>query len=200
MPSSSDSSTKIPTTAWVQSAISSTPQQFVPKFVNYTDVQTTSGQGYSNGPTINFNGAWAINDIAYFRIVSQVSYNKDGNGAYQNTGNSMGVMLVRPYYMQSIWGNVSSIIVSYCNNSPSSVMGADRRIAYYTPCYNTGGVQNFIITGGVKNMKFGVLSFQANGGWEYFVSVEYMGARCSSGCTVTFSNGTDITGINDSLP
>lgn len=199
IPAPTDSSNKIPTTAWVQSAISSI-SNFTPIFKNYTDVQTTSGSGYSNGPTINFNGPWEINDIAYFRIVSQVSYNKDGTGAYQSTGNSMGVMLVRPYYMQGAWGNVSTIIVAYCNNTPASVMGADRKIAYYTPCYNTGGVQNFIITGGVKNMTFGVLSFQANGGWEYYVGIEYMGARCSSGCTVTFSNGTDLNGINNSLP
>jgi len=202
IPASNDSSNKIPTTQWVQSAIAATPTQFVPKFKNYTDVQTTSGSGYSSGPIVNFNGTWNINDIAYFRVTSQVSYSDTGSG-YQNTGNSMGVLLVRPHYMYSQWGGVSpgvSTIVQMCNNSPSTVMGADRKIAFYTPCYNIGGVQNFIISGNSNFLQFGVLSFQTTGGWEYFVSVEYLGARVSGGGTVSFSNGSGAGSINDSLP
>ncbi len=204
IPASNDSSNKIPTTAWVQSAISSTPTQFVPKFKNYTNVQTTSGSGYSSGINVNFNGTWNINDEAYFRVTSQVSYTDNGSG-YENTGNSMGVLLVRPYYTFSAWGGVSpgvSTIVQMCNNSPGSIMGANKKIAFYTPCYNIGGVQNFIISGGVNTLRFGVLSFQTTGGWTYFLSVEYIGACVSAGGTVVLSNGTGITGefTNDTLP
>jgi hypothetical protein len=81
-------------------------------------------------------------------------------------------------------------------------MGANKHIAYYTACYNTGGVDKFIISGGAGDLRFGCLSPEGTGqkDWTYFVSVEYMGARCSSGCTITFSNGTDVNGINNSLP
>ena len=204
IPASNDSSNKIPTTAWVQSAISSSSSQFVPKFKNYTNVQTTSGSGYSSGINVSFNGTWNTNDVAYFRVTSQVSYTDTGSG-YQNTGNSMGVLLVRPHYTTSNWGGVSpgvSTIVEMCNNSPNTVMGADQKIAFYTPCYNIGGVQNFIISGGVKTLQFGVLSFQTTGGWAYFLSVEYIGAYVSAGGTVVLSNGSGNPGqfTNDTLP
>ena len=52
IPASSDASNKIPTTQWVQNAINS-KISFTPLFRNYTDIQTGSGSGYSNGPLIS---------------------------------------------------------------------------------------------------------------------------------------------------
>lgn len=199
IPASNDSSNKIPTTAWVQSAISgAVPNLFVPKFVNYTDIQSNVSIGYSNGPRINFNGTWAENDIAIFRIIGQISYNPDGSGAYQSTSNTSGTILFRPYYMYNGWGGNTTNLVNYTSNTPSSVCGADRHICYYTPSYNIGNTSFFNLVGGVGNAQFNCLSQGNPSSWTYMISIEYMMIRSTSG-TVSFTNGTDPNGINNLL-
>lgn len=191
IPASNDSSNKIPTTSWVQTVISGT-KPFVPKFVNYTDTQTGS-TGYSNGPFINFNGSWAINDIVYFRITSQISYNPDGNGAYQNTGNTMGIIYFRPYYFTNGWAPSTGL--KYCSNTGGS---ADRGNYFYLPSFNIGNTSPFCLNGGGVNA---VRISTLNPGYQYefFVSIEYLGGRTTNGI-ISFSNGSDTNGINNKLP
>ena len=199
IPASNDSSNKIPTTAWVQNAISaSVTTQFVPKFVNYTDTQGGTS-GYSNGPYIYFNNTWAPNDIAYFRITSQISYNPNGSGEYQNTGETMGIIFFRPYYMTNNWAPVSSsggTLQKYCSNTGGA---ANRNPYYYLPAFNIGNTGNFYLNGGTVG-RVRVSTLNPGSPYEFFVSIEYIGARVSSGGTVTFGNGSDSAGINNSLP
>ena len=201
-PASNDSSTKIPTTAWVQSAIASIPAatQFVPKFVNYTDVQTTSGTGYSSGPQINFGGTWGINDIAYVRVTSQISYNNTGSG-YLNTGNTSGLLYFRPYYMSAGWAPVSGgSVVIYTQNIPGAQMGAAQKPAYYVPSFNVGTIGKFCLNAGTAtSVRVSTLSPETTGGWELFVSLEYLGASTSAG-TLTFSAGAGTNITNNVLP
>lgn len=199
-PASSDSSTKMPTTAWVQSAISASipTTQFVPKFYNYSDTQSGVSIGYSTGTTINFNGTWAQNDIAIFRVTGQISYNPDGSGAYQSTSNTMGVVLFRPYYMTSGWAGWTTNLCNYTSNTPSTVCGADRHIMYYTPSYNIGNTSYFNVAGGIGTAQFGCLSQGNPSTWTYLFSIEYLMSRTANG-TITFTNGSGTNSINNQL-
>lgn len=206
-PASNDSSTKIPTTAWVQSAITASipATPFVPKFVNYSDIQSNiTSLTFSAGPTINFNGTWAQNDIAIFRITNQLSYAPDGNGAYQSTGNSLGVILVRPYYMYPNWANTTTTLCNYTLNAPTSICAADRHICYFTPSYNIGQQSFFLIYGtAIGSGVGGTMSFaclyQGNpSSWTYNLSIEYLMSRTTNG-TITISNGTGTNSINNQL-
>lgn len=199
-PASNDSSTKIPTTAWVQSAISANipASPFVPKFYNYSDNQSNVDLGYSTGPVINFNGTWAANDIAIFRVTGQISYNPDGNGQYQSTSNTSGVILFRPAYMYNAWAGYTQNICSYPSNTPNSVCAADRHILYYTPCYNIGNTSYFNVVGGVGYAQFGCIS-QGNGStWTFLFSLEYLMSRTANG-SVVISNGSGANAINNQL-
>ena len=208
MPATSDSSTIIPSTAWVQGAIASGGAGFSPKFVNYTDVQTANS-GYSNGPAITFNGTWAINDICYVRVTSQVSYTTDGTtGEYLNHASTSGVVYFRPYFMTGGWApsspsNVNS--VRYAVNTPSTYAGPNGKAYYYNPSFNIGEHTLFYFNGGTAtSCRFSCVNPKAdnasltNGNYEFFVSLEYLGSRTTSG-TVAFSNGVDAAGINNTL-
>ncbi len=203
-PAANDSSTKVPTTAWVQSAISAIPSvtQFVPKFVNYTDVQTGT-TGYSNGPQINFGGTWTEDDIVYFRVTSQVSFGRQGGtGQYQSTGATSGIIYFRPHYFSNGWAPVAptlSPVQIYPTNSGGQG-GAFGKPFYYLPSFNIGNSSLFYLNdGGTTSVRVSVTAPGTPGGWEFFVSLEYLGARTDNGI-ITFSNGADSTGRNNILP
>jgi hypothetical protein len=208
MPAVSDSSTIIPSTAWVQGAIAAGGSSFAPKFVNYTDIQTANS-GYSNGPAINFNGTWAINDICYVRVTSQISYTTDGTtGEYLNHASTSGIVYFRPYFMVGGWApsspsNVNS--VRYAVNVPTTYAGPNGKAYYYNPSFNIGEHTLFYFNGGTAtSCRFSCVNPKAdnagltNGNFEFFVSLEYLGSRTTSG-TVTFSDGVDAAGINNTL-
>lgn len=207
IPASNDSSNKIPTTAWVQSAISGISHPFQPTFWNYSDTQTVTGaSGYSNGPILNFTGTWAPNDIAYFRIYSQVSYSPDGNGEFQGASSTMGMLYFRPYYFFTGWAPVSGTAVIYPNNVPSSTCGANKLPCFYVPSFNQGpNSGKFYLNGGTKSGTGGscrLSCLNPTGGadtWLFFVSIEYLGGRSSAG-NVTITGGSDTNGINNTLP
>ncbi len=176
--------------------------QFVPIFVNYTNVQTGTINPYSNGPLITFNGNWLMNDIAYFRITSQMSYNADSSGGYTDTSNTMGVIFFRPFYFSSNWAPASGgTLQKYTSNGGSG--RSYQSPYYYCPCYNTGTTSYFYLNNGtVNSVRISCLS--PGSAWEFFVSVEYLGASATGGGTVTIgpgsSQGSGSTETNNYLP
>lgn len=202
-PAASDSSTRMPTTAWVQSAIAAIPippAVFVPVFKNFTNTQLSGASNtYSDGPQIIFSAGWNKQDIMFFRITAQISYNPDVNGEFQNTGNTMGILFFRPYYMTGEWGPIAGN-VQYCSNTPSSVCAADRHICFYTPSYNIGNTSFFYLIGNGLTASIGAKN--PGTGWAYCCSIEYLGGVSSGTGTVSFANGLGTSGLttNNTLP
>jgi hypothetical protein len=172
-------------------------QKFQPVFVNYTDYQTGTS-GYSQGPTVSFNGTWYANDWVMLRICQQGSYDKDGNGDWQGYASSYGTMVCRPFYMPNGgWASIASQ-TQYTNNS-GNYMGPVKKPLYYSANTNQGTNSYFCIYANSKNVQFLFINkYTSNNGWSTSIEIEYI-ASTGDG-TVSFTNGTGTNSTNNSLP
>jgi hypothetical protein len=203
IPAPNDNSTRVPTTQWVQSAISNISLPFSPKSANYADYQTGTS-GYSQGTYLICGGTWGPLDYVMFRITAQANYGNSGSG-WTNYATTIGQLIFRPYYAPSgVWANVSCTKAYYTTNSNNSNIGNVQNAIYYSGAVNNGYTDHFFIYGygGAGNGSPGSyiqLMCEApglSGGWAYTHLVEYI-CHSTTGGTITLQNGY---GTNNYLP
>jgi hypothetical protein len=207
-PVASDSSTKIPTTAWVQSAISAIPppsSQFQPVYHTLADYQTGTS-GYSQGAYINWSGGWGALDYVIIRIRAQGNWSIN-SGEYNSYATTAGELIIRPHYATAgVMGSLGPPNQFWSTNS-GSLFGNVKKLLYYTGAVNDGTQSYFFIYGnggsGGGASGYIQLMFEAPGtagGWQYTCSYEYM-LHSVSGASITFTNGPGGgTTTNNSLP
>jgi hypothetical protein len=203
-PATSDNSTKIPTTAWVQTAISAIPtpsSSFQPTFHNFSNYQTGTS-GYSQGARINWGSGWGALDYVIIRVRAQVNYNIS-SGEYNSYATTAGELIIRPHYSPSgAIGSLSSPNIFWSTNS-GSVVGNVKKLIYYTGASNSGTQSYFFVygSGGSGGGSSGYIQLMCKApgtanGWTYTSTYEYI-VHSTSGASITFTNGV---GTNNSLP
>ena len=203
-PASSDNSTKIPTTAWVQTAISAIPtpsSQFQPTFHNFSNYQTGTS-GYSQGAYINWGSGWGALDYVIIRVRAQVNWNIS-SGEYNSYASTSGELIIRPFYAPAgAIGSLGSPNIFWSINS-GSVVGSVKKLIYYTGVINNGTQNYFFVygngyggAGAAGYIQLMCASPTTPNGWTYTSTYEYM-VHSTSGASITFTDGV---GTNNSLP
>ena len=203
-PASNDNSTKIPTTAWVQTAISAIPtpsSQFQPTFHNFSNYQTGTS-GYSQGAYINWGSGWGALDYVIIRVRAQVNWNIS-SGEYNSYASTSGELIIRPFYAPAgAIGSLGSPNIFWSINS-GSVVGSVKKLIYYTGVINNGTQNYFFVygngyggAGAAGYIQLMCASPTTPNGWTYTSTYEYM-VHSTSGASITFTDGV---GTNNSLP
>jgi len=206
-PATSDNSTKIPSTSWVQSVISSIgPGSFAPKFANYMDYQTGTS-GYSQGTKMICGGTWGPDDYVIFRVTAQINWTDTGTG-WQNLATTSGQLVFRPYYAPSgTWSSNGSNTAVYPTNSNNSNFGSVQKAVYYLGSINNGSTGFFFLwgyggSGGGSAGSYIQLCATApgsTGGWAYSHLLEYICNNSTAG-TITLQGISTSGSNNNYLP
>lgn len=182
LPSLLDSSTKMPTTQWVQNLLTSRIP-FVPRFYNYR-VEMPSNVAYTQGLRIDFNGIWTARD--YFIISVRAQNNYAGSSPWppnewQGYATAAGEIIFRPYYTPlGAWG--TNTPYNYWPTNNGTIFGNVQKFMYTTNA-TLNGSNLFIAAGngttsGVNASGYVNLRGSNYGGfgnpWVYTCSVEYI--------------------------
>lgn len=185
IPSSSDSSTKIPTTQWIQGAIAA-KIPFAPRFYNYR-VEMPYNVAHTQGLRIDFNGTWTEKDFFIISVRAQNNYAGSsswpplGLNEWQDYATAAGEIIFRPYYTPiGTWGITTPY--NYWPTNNGTIFGNVQKFMYTTNA-TLNGTNLFIAagngtTGGLNATGFVNLRGTNYGGfgnsWVYTCSVEYI--------------------------
>ena len=164
IPATNDSSTKIPTTAWVQSVISATP----PSTPILSAVLTAGNSAGTNSINMNNNNISALNTLSFASTSQTSAYTGGTPGTYTNanmtldangriTSISNGTNVVKRAY--AYINNLSSQTAQFTINIPNSGslypqnQFVSFRLSFNQESYISGGVnQSFMATNCVLNL------------------------------------------------
>ena len=189
-PDPSDNSVIVPTTQWVQSAISYN-RPFVPIFHNFSKYTAT---GSIDGPSINWSGTWNMNNYAVFRMIALVNWDYSANSGWENYATSSCLLILRP----SLAPNNSFNNIKWTTGVTDTNYSSTGNIFYATSISNFSTQDYFVASfdASSNSLRFDCSNINT-GGNIYALTIEALHLNVDQAGIIYISNGD---GINNTLP